>query len=154
VAELGKTAFANSPKEEVIEMPPKSLTPEHKNAMAVGRKEGQAVKTYLDALEQHRPRRGRRRTPDSIQKRLAAIDAQIDGVSSLQRLQLTQERRDLQAELAGMQTGTSVDLSALEADFVRVAKAYAARKGIAYATWRDLGVPADILKTAGITRGS
>ena len=63
-------------------MPPKALTPEHKQAMTAGRKEGQAVKAYLDALEQHRPRRGRRRTPDSIRKRLAAIDAEFDGASS------------------------------------------------------------------------
>lgn len=133
-------------------MPPKALTPQHKQAMAEGRKEGQAVKAYLDALEQHRPRRGRRRTPDSIQKRLVTIDAGIGGASSLQRLQLTQERRDLKAELAAMEAGTTADLSALEAGFVQVANAYAQRKGIAYATWRDLGVSADVLKKAGITR--
>jgi hypothetical protein len=133
-------------------MPPKALTPEHKQAMTAGRKEGQAVKAYLDALEQHRPRRGRRRTPDSIRKRLVAIDAEIDGASSLQRLQLTQERRDLQNELATMEAGATVDLSALESAFLGVAKSYGDRKGIAYATWRDLGVPADILKKAGITR--
>ena len=69
-------------------MPPKSLTPEHKKAMAEGRKEGQAVKAYLDALEEQRPRRGRRRTTDSITKRLAAIDKELDGASSLKRLQL------------------------------------------------------------------
>jgi len=134
-------------------MPPKSLTPQHKQAMTVGRQEGQAVKSYLDALEQHRPRRGRRRTPESIEKRLVAIDAEIGGASSLQRLQLTQERRDLQAELATMKGGASADVSALEAAFVRVAKSYAQRKGIAYATWRDLGVPAATLEKAGITRG-
>ena len=135
-------------------MPPKALTAEHKRAMAAGRKEGQAVKAYLDALEQHRPRRGRRRTADSIQKRLVAIDAEIGGASSLQRLQLTQERRDLQTELAGMQAGASADVSALEGAFVQVAKSYAQRKGIAYATWRDLGVPAAVLEKAGITRGA
>ena len=131
-------------------MPPKSLTPQHKQAMTAGRKEGQAVKAYLDALEQHRPRRGRRRTPESIEKRLVAIDAEIGGASSLQRLQLTQERRDLQAELAGMKAGAAVDVSALEAGFVQVAKSYGERKGIAYATWRDAGVPGK----AGITRAS
>src|SRR5262245_321176 len=51
-------------------MPPRNLTPEHKQAMAAGRKEGQAVKAYLDALEEHRPKRGRRRTADSIKARL------------------------------------------------------------------------------------
>ena len=134
-------------------MAPKNMTAEHKAAMAAGRKEGQAVKAYLDALEQHRPRRGRRRTPDSIGKRLAAIDAELADASSLRRLQLTQERRDLQAELAGMGNG-DVDLSGLVDGFVKVGKAYAARKGIAYATWRELGVPSDVLKRAGITRGA
>ena len=133
-------------------MPPKQMTAAHKDAMAAGRKEGQAVKAYLDALEQNRPRRGRRRTPESIQKRLVAIDAEIAGVSSLKRLQLTQERRDLQTELAGMGSEPN-DVSGLAAEFVKVAKSYAARKSITYATWRDLGVPADVLKRAGITRG-
>jgi hypothetical protein len=132
-------------------MAPKTMTAAHKQAMAEGRREGQAVKAYLDALHQHRPRRGRRRTPDSIQKRLAVIDGEIGGASSLKRLQLTQERRDLQAELAGM-GGDKADLSGLAADFVKVAKSYAARKNISYASWRDLGVPADVLKQAGITR--
>jgi hypothetical protein len=134
-------------------MPPKSLTPEHKHAMASGRKEGQAVKAYLDALEEHRPRRGRRRTADSIQKRLGAIDAEIAGASSLKRLQLLQERRDLQAELGGM-GAPAPDISELVTDFVAVAKAYSQRKGISYATWRELGVPADVLARAGVARGN
>ena len=50
--------------------------------------------------------------------------------------------------------GTKVDLSALEADFVKTAAKYAERKGISYAAWRELGVPADVLKKAGISRGS
>lgn len=134
-------------------MPPKQMTAAHKDAMAAGRKEGQAVKAYLDALQQHRPRRGRRRTPDSIQKRLAVIEQKLGDVSSLKRLQLVQERRDLQTELDGM-GGDTGDLSGLEADFVTVAKAYAARKNISYASWRDLGVSAEVLKKAGIGRGS
>jgi hypothetical protein len=134
-------------------MPPKALTPEHKAAMTAGRKEGQAIKAYLDALEQHRPKRGRKRTADSIAKRLAKIETELAGASSLQRLQLLQERRDLQAEQAAM-SGNSTDLGGLESDFVGVAKTYSDRKGIAYATWRELGVPSDVLKKAGIGRGS
>ncbi|MBM3658004.1 MAG: hypothetical protein FJW95_00670 [Actinobacteria bacterium] len=133
-------------------MPPKKMTNEHKQALAEGRSEGRAVKAYLDALEQQKPRRGRKRTADSIGKRLAAIEKQLADASSLQRLQLVQERRDLEAELAGMDT--TVDLSALEADFVKVAKAYSARKGIEYASWRELGVGADVLKKAGVSRAA
>src|SRR3954447_24675009 len=128
------------------------MTTEHKQALASGRTEGRAVKAYLDALEQQKPRRGRKRTADSISKRLTAIEKQLPDASSLQRLQLVQERRDLETELTGM--GTTVDLSALEGEFVKVAKAYSGRKGIEYATWRELGVGADVLKKAGVTRGS
>lgn len=131
---------------------PTKMTAEHKQALADGRAEGRAVKAYLDALDHQKPRRGRKRTPESIAKRLTAIDAQLADAPSLQRLQLVQERRDLEAERAGM--GEVVDLSALEADFVAVAKAYSARKGIEYATWRELGVAADVLKRAGIGRGA
>lgn len=131
-------------------MPPKKMTAEHKQALADGRAEGRAVKAYLDALDQQRPKRGRRRTAASIEKRLTAIEKELPEASSLQRLQLVQERRDLETELT--QAATVVDLVALEADFVKVAKSYSARKGIEYASWRELGVGADVLKKAGVGR--
>ncbi len=130
----------------------RTMTPQHKAALAEGRTEGRAVKSYLEALELNRPRRGRKRTPDSIKKRLAAIDTQIDEGSALQRLQLVQERMDLQQELE--QLGTKTDLSALESAFVKTAGKYAQRKGISYAAWRELGVSAEVLKKAGISRAS
>jgi hypothetical protein len=70
--------------------------------------------------------------------------------SPLLRLQLVQERMDLEKEAA--QLGASIDLSSLESAFVKTAKKYADRKGISYAAWRQLGVSADTLKKAGITR--
>jgi hypothetical protein len=132
-------------------MASRTMTDEHKRAMRAGRDQGRAVKAYLDALEQHRPRRGRQRTVESITRRLGAIETAMDDASSLKRLQLTQERRDLQAELDAKSAG-GPDLSALEDDFVHHAKAYGESKGIAYATWRELGVPADVLKRAGVPR--
>jgi len=130
----------------------RTMSAQHKAALAEGRSEGRAVKNYLEALQQNRPRRGRRRTPDSIKKRLAAIDAAYADGSALQQLQLVQERMDLQKELDAM--GTKVDLAALEGAFVKTAAKYAQRKGISYAAWRELGVPADVLKKAGISRSS
>ena len=38
---------------------PAALTKAHKDALATGRKESAAVKAYLEALEQAKPRRGR-----------------------------------------------------------------------------------------------
>ena len=55
----------------------RSMTDEHKAALAEGREQGRVVRRYLEALESHRPRRGRRRTPESIAKRIAAIDEQL-----------------------------------------------------------------------------
>jgi uncharacterized protein YicC (UPF0701 family) len=128
------------------------MTDEHKRKLALGREQGRAVKAYLDALEQHRPRRGRQRTPDTIKARLAAIEKESQDASSLKRLQLVQERRDLEVELATKSAG-KVDLSSLESEFARYAKAYGDSKGITYGAWRELGVPAKVLERADITRG-
>jgi hypothetical protein len=62
-----------------------------------------------------------------------------------------QERTDLLEELNA--TAATVDLSELEDAFVKAAKAYGDRKGISYTTWRDFGVPAAVLKRAGVSRG-
>jgi hypothetical protein len=129
------------------------MSAEHKAALAEGRNESRVVSRYLEAIEAHKPKRGRRRTADSVKKRLGALEQQIKEASGLGRLQLLQERRDLEVELAGMQ-GNGPDVAALEKEFVKVAKSYSARKGISYGAWREFGVSADVLKKAGITRGS
>jgi hypothetical protein len=124
----------------------------HKAALAEGRDQGRAVRRYLEALEAHKPKRGRKRTPESIQKRLATIEERMGSADPLSRLQMVQERMDLQRELeAGHQT---VDLSGLEQEFVGAARAYGDRKGITYAAWREAGVDPAVLKQAGIGRGS
>lgn len=124
----------------------------HKAALAEGRNQGRAVRRYLEALDAHKPRRGRRRTPESIKKRLGTIDADIANADPLRRLQLVQERLDLEQELATSET--KVDLSGLESDFVKAAPGYSERKGISYQAWRELGVPAATLKAAGISRSA
>jgi hypothetical protein len=68
----------------------------------------------------------------------------------MSELRLRQERRDLQREMESM--GAKVDISALEEGFVAVAKSYSLRQGISYATWREIGVDAAVLKRAGINR--
>jgi hypothetical protein len=122
----------------------------HKEALALGREQGRAVRGYLEALELHKPKRGRKRTPESVQKQLAAIETKLPTADPLTRVQLIQQRMDLQAELASK--GASVDLGALESAFVKAARAYGQRKGISYAAWREAGVDAAVLKKAGIAR--
>jgi hypothetical protein len=128
-----------------------TMTDEHKAALAEGRAQGRAVRRYLEALEAHKPKRGRKRTPESIQKRLDRIDVELADADAVKRLELIQERLDLKAELEA--STESVDLSELEAEFVKAAKPYAERKGISYEAFRQVGVPAATLKAAGIGRG-
>lgn len=131
---------------------PAQLTDQHKAAMAQGRSQGRAVRRYLEALEAHKPKRGRKRTTESIKRRLNAVEREIQQADQLKRLQLVQERMDLQGELESQEQ--KVDLEAVEQEFVDAAKPYGERKGISYAAWRELGVPASVLKKAGIGRGA
>jgi len=133
--------------------PKKRMSAQHKEALAQGRNEARSVSRYLEALDAHKPKRGRKRTQDSVKKRLTTVEKELAGASGLTRLTLLQERRDLEVELAGMQGG-GADLTGLERDFVKVAKAYSARKGISYGAWREFGVSPEVLKKAGVTRGS
>jgi hypothetical protein len=126
------------------------MTDEHKEALARGRAEGRIVRDYLEALRATKPKRGRKRTPESVQKRLAAIDAELAAASPMDELLLVQERRDLEAELERM--SNTIDVGALEERFVDVAKSYSQTKHISYASWRDVGVDAAVLKRAGIRR--
>jgi hypothetical protein len=135
-------------------MPPRrkatTMTAEHKRALAQGREQSRAVRNYLEALEQHRPKRGRKRTADSIKKRIAVIEDSLPDASPIQRLQMLQERRDLEIELE--QGTATVDLAGLEKAFVKAARAYSEAKGITYSTWREIGVPTEVLVKAGIAR--
>lgn len=126
------------------------MTAAHKAALAKGREEGRTVRRYLEALEGAKPKRGRRRTPDSITKRLAFIEAEMPYVDALTHLHYLQEQHDLEAELGPGEE--SVDISGLEKEFIKVAKSYGERKGVTYSTWRAAGVSADVLKQAGVPR--
>ena len=126
------------------------MSDEHKAALELGRAEGRAVRAYLEALRANKPKRGRKRTAESIEKRLATIDELLTDASPVDELLLVQERRDLEAERDALDNDT--DMAALEDDFIAVAAAYGSRKGIAYASWREVGVPAATLKRAGINR--
>lgn len=128
------------------------MSNEHKAALAEGRNQGRSVRAYLEALESNKPKRGRKRTKETIERRLGKIGEEIDTAAPLQRLQLIQERIDLENELERMDNVS--DISDLETEFVKVAKAYAERKGITYSAFRELGVSAAILKRAGISRAS
>src|SRR5919108_202213 len=92
------------------------------------------------------------KTSDSISKRLDTIEARLIDADPLTRLHLIQERLNLQNELESLKAKT--DLTELEKGFISAAKSYGERKGITHAAWRALGVPPDVLRRAGISRGA
>lgn len=128
----------------------RAMTSEHKAALAKGREEGLAVKRYLEALESSKPKRGRKRTPASIDKKISQLETQLASAEPISRLHLLQEIKDLKDERA--RVDHVEDLSALEKQFVKVAKSYSARKKIGYGTWRQVGVSAAVLQKAGVAR--
>src|SRR3984893_5842970 len=133
-------------------MPPRkktTMTDAHKASLAKGREQGRAVRDYLEWLEWSKPTRGRKR--DTSPERLAEVEAQIaDADSPLHRLQLIQLRKDLEA--AAETDDDPAEGDRLRKAFVKPAPPYSKSKGITYGAWREAGVPADVLREAGITR--
>lgn len=126
------------------------MTKAHKQALAAGRAEGKIVRDYLEALKRTRPKRGRKRTPESIKRRLNTIKNEFENVDAVTQLKYAQERLDLAIELAELTA--KVDIAPLEKAFVKIAKGYGERNGITYSAWREIGVDATVLKKAGVTR--
>ncbi len=127
-----------------------AMTKEHKDALAQGRREAKAIKAYLEAIGSRRP--GRPVTPDSLKQRIKRLEARIEAESDpLKRVDLVQQRLDAKDALRRL--AASADMTALEEGFVAHAQSYSARKGISYQAWREAGVPAAVLRTAGIGRG-
>lgn len=133
--------------------PKQAMSDEHKAALAEGREAGRAVRRYLEALEAAKPKRGRKRDIDRLRDRLVEVEAELatGGMSAWEKLHVAQEKLDLTAELSAAQ-GDGIDLDGLETEFVAHAKAYSERKAITYEAWRAVGVPADVLRRAGVTR--
>ena len=127
-----------------------TMTKEHKDALAQGRREGAAVRRYLEAIASTRGKRGRKRTPTSVERQIKAIDAELETSDALEALNLRQRRKDLEAELKRL--SSTMDMKKLEKEFVASAKAYGERKGIDYSTWREAGIMPAVLIKAGIRR--
>ncbi len=130
--------------------PKTPMSDDHKAALAKGRAEGRIVRDYLEGLRATKPKRGRKRTAETIQSRLEKIETELASASPLDELLLIQERRDLHNELEAM--SETIDMTALEAAFVGVARSYSQSKQISYQSWRDVGVEASVLKEAKINR--
>lgn len=121
---------------------------EHKEKLAQGRTDARAVKVYLTYVDENKPRRGRRRTPESIAKRLEAIEVDLQGANALARLNLVQEQMNLNAELESIKNVP--DGTDLRDAFVDAAARYAKSKGISREAFRAVGVDAATLTEANV----
>lgn len=146
-----KTVAATVPAAKAADKASSRMSDRHKAALAAGRDEGRAVRNYLEVIG--RPKRpGRKRTVDTITRQIVEVDAKLPSSDAGQRLLLIQQRFDLKSELAQLKAESNEDLDALESAFVKVAATYSERKGISYGAWREAGVPATVLRQAGLTR--
>lgn len=131
------------------------VTDQHKKAMADGRQQSLHVRRYLDALKvATAPKtRGRKRTPETIQTRIDKINFTIaeGDLEPLNEVKAIQERIDLQRALDELNVAAP-DPAEFEGDFVKAVKPYSERHGITYQAWRELGVPAIVLRKAKVPR--
>ena len=126
------------------------VSEEAKSARALGQAQGRTVSRYLSALDSTKPKRGRQRSTEKMQSRIDELPGEIAQAKPLKRVHLIQELMDLQTELAKEEE--TVDISEVESEFIAIAAEYSDRKGISYAAWREVGVPASVLKAAGVAR--
>ena len=100
----------------------------------------EAVRRYLDALRAGPPPPPRP-SKATVERRLAQIDDDLVTAPPIRELKLVQERHDLREVAAWYER---------EDAFVAAVRPYSRRHGITYETWRAVGVPASLLRRAGI----
>lgn len=131
-------------------MAPKQMSDEHKRALAEGRRQAKAVRDYLEALERDR-KPGRRLSREEIEGKIEQVGRDTEAEDDpAKRVELIQKRLDYEQRLGDLQDAP--DLEALEASFVEAVGPYSERKDISYTAWREAGVPAAVLKKAGVPR--
>lgn len=116
-------------------------------ALAAERRSQHAkIRRYLESLE-HGP--VATTDTDGLNRRIEEIDTELADAPVVQRLLLTQERLDLEAQVLAASYYEVDPPEALEEDFVDNALEWAERKGISYRALRTAGVPAAVLRKAG-----
>jgi hypothetical protein len=129
----------------------RKLSTAHKRALAEGRTMSATVDRYLTAVNTPK-RRGRKVSKAALQQRLDAARTRAKTAAGVDKVLASQEVRDLQARIASVDSSGSGDMKSLESAFVKIAKRFGENRGIGYGAWRDAGVPAVVLKRAGVAR--
>ncbi len=110
------------------------------------RAERAAVAAYVAGL---RAPKVPARSPATLEKRRAQIEQWIaEERSPIREVELRQRRLDIDRQLA--QIDQAARLPELEEAFVRVAASWARRSDVTAAALREVGVPASVLKRAGL----
>lgn len=159
-----KTKLAVVPPPEAAPEAPKkrrgrpkgsSISEEQKKDMEYRREQRKIIDRYLDFLgSKAKKKRGRPRSPETIERQLDVLQGKLDAAKGSNRLQYLQKKRKLLVDLEEI---TAPDLSEddgaeAQDQFIEVAAEYSKHSGIEYETWRDADVPADVLKAAGVER--
>jgi hypothetical protein len=125
-----------------------SKNDEHSTPHPQRRSDGLTVRAYLEGLRIVASPGGGQCRRGSIERHLAAIDLELTMADPGRHVQLSEQRRELQVELERI--GQPVDIDALEAAFVEIAKDYSDHHEFSYQSWREVGVPAAVLARVGI----
>ena len=118
------------------------MSEESKAKVQEGMAEARSIRAYLGLVQSDgfRTRGPRARTPEQLQEAIAATTDPVE------RLKLRPQLR------------AAVEIEMTESDlvknFVEHCGAFSLKHGITYADWRDEGVPAAVLKEAGVNRAS
>ena len=130
----------------------RKLSAAHKRALAEGRTMSATVDRYLSAVNTPK-RRGRKVSKAALEQRLAVARTKARSATGVEKVLAAQDVRDLQLRIANMSVASGGgDIKSLEAAFVKIAKRFGENRGIGYGAWRDAGVPAVVLKKAGVAR--
>ena len=127
----------------------RTLSASHKKALADGRAMSATVNNYLIAIATPR-KRGRKVTRTTLEHRLADARSRLEVGKGVEKALAAQTVRDLQQKLGEADATNGV--ANVEVAFVKIAKTFSEKRHISYAAWRDAGVPAAVLRRAGVVR--
>lgn len=112
------------------------------------RTETAAIKAYLAALEAAKSPSGRR-TAEFLAQQVEDLPVRISEEGDLlKRVMLTQQLLDAERDLAAREDHANLD--AAQAEFVKHVRSFSERKGVTRQAWRSAGVPAAVLREAGV----
>jgi hypothetical protein len=132
----------------------RSVSDERKGAAQRQRAAARRVRAYLAVIDDRRPAASRAVAEKTLRERLRLVEQAVaNAADPVRRLEFIQQRLDLSRQLDARRRTASDDNSA-EAAFIEHARGYGEAKGISYDAWREAGVPAAVLKRAGIRRST